>query len=171
MRVLLISANTERIPDPVYPIGPAYVGAAARRAGHDVHAVDLCFATDVEARRTTVVDEIGEFEPEVVGISLRNLDNSAYPENRSYIEDYHALVSWVRATSGAPIVLGGAGFTVMPTTILEELHAEYGIVGEGEFAFPWLLEEIKRGGGIQPSGGFACERVNGSVLVNAAATE
>ncbi len=30
MRVLLVSANTEKIPDPIYPIGPAYVGAAAR---------------------------------------------------------------------------------------------------------------------------------------------
>jgi radical SAM superfamily enzyme YgiQ (UPF0313 family) len=167
MRVLLVSANTERIPDPIYPIGPAYVGAAARRAGHDVDAVDLCFAADAEGRRAMVIDKIRELEPEVVGISLRNLDNSAYPENCSYIDDYRALISWVRATSGAPIVLGGAGFTVMPTTILEELHADYGVVGEGEFAFPWLLAEIERGEGIQPSSQFSCQRVNGSVLVNA----
>ena len=139
MRVLLISANTEVVPDPVFPIGPAYVGAAARAEGHEVKGLDLCFATD---RRAFVLDAIRDFDPEVVGISLRNLDNSAYPENRSYIEDYSALVSWVRASTAAPIVLGGAGFTVMPTTILEELHADYGVLGEGEHAFPWLLRQL-----------------------------
>ena len=40
MDVLLISANTEKLPDPVYPLGAAYVADAARRAGHHVEAVD-----------------------------------------------------------------------------------------------------------------------------------
>jgi hypothetical protein len=74
MRVLLISANTEKIPDPVYPIGPAAIGAAARRAGHDVEAIDLCFADD---RKALVAGAIEDFAPEAIGISLRNLDNSA----------------------------------------------------------------------------------------------
>lgn len=162
MRVLLISANTEMIPDPVYPIGPAYVGAAARAAGHEVEALDLCFVSD---RRKLVTDALHRFEPDVVGISLRNLDNSAYPENCSYIDDYRDLLSWVRSTSSAPIVLGGAGFTVMPTTILEELQADFGIAGEGEFAFPWLLGELERDGNVRPSRDFTFQRVNGSLLV------
>jgi radical SAM superfamily enzyme YgiQ (UPF0313 family) len=164
MRALLISANTEKIPDPVYPIGAAAVGTAARRAGHEVEALDLCFAEDA---RSLVVDAIRDFGPQAVGLSLRNLDNSAYPENCSYIEDYRALVSWVRQTTEAPVVLGGAGFTVMPTTILEELHADYGVVGEGEFAFPWLLGEIERGGPLRDDGSFTCRSVNGGMLVSA----
>ena len=164
MRALLISANTEKIPDPVYPIGAACVGAAARRAGHDVEAVDLCFADDA---RALVTSAIRDFAPDVVGISLRNLDTSAYPQNTSYIDDYRSLVSWVRDDAAArAVVLGGAGFTVMPTTILEELHADYGVVGEGELAFPWLL------GGSSVAARFAAapdvhaaNRVNGGVLV------
>ncbi len=31
----------------------------------------------------------------------------------------------------------------MPTTILEDLGADFGVVGEGEFAFPWLLERAR----------------------------
>jgi radical SAM superfamily enzyme YgiQ (UPF0313 family) len=166
MRVLLISANTEQIPDPVYPIGAAAIGAAARRAGHEVEGVDLCFARDAEERRTLVEDALEDFAPEAIGVSLRNLDNSAYPENSSYIDDYRALVSWLREWSSAPIVLGGAGFTVMPTTILEELHADYGVVGEGEQAFPWLLEGIAAGG-LRASRDFHCQRVNGGLLVSA----
>jgi radical SAM superfamily enzyme YgiQ (UPF0313 family) len=165
MRVLLISANTEKVPDPVYPIGAAAIGAAARRAGHDVEAVDLCFAQD---RRGAVEDAIEDFAPQAIGISLRNLDNSAYPENSSYIDDYRDLVSWVREASPAPVVLGGAGFTVMPSTILEELGADFGIVGEGEDSFPWLLERIERGG-VESSSDFSCRRVNGGRLISASA--
>src|SRR2546423_10865975 len=161
MRALLISANTEKIPDPVYPIGAAAVGAAARRAGHEVEAIDLCFAAD---RRALVVDAIRDFAPNAVGLSLRNLDNSAYPENSSYIDDYHALVGWVREATEAPIILGGAGFTVMPTTILEELHADYGVAGEGELAFPWLLGEIERGEEVRGNAAFACHPANRRVL-------
>jgi radical SAM superfamily enzyme YgiQ (UPF0313 family) len=165
VRILLVSANTEQVPDPVYPIGAAYVGGAARRAGHDVRGVDLCFAED---RRASVVGAIREHRPEVVGISLRNLDNSAYPENRSYIDDYRELVDWIRGTTTAPIVLGGAGFTVMPTTILEVLRADYGVVGEGELAFPWLLRELAAGRRPAPTAEFRCQLVNGSVLVDGA---
>jgi radical SAM superfamily enzyme YgiQ (UPF0313 family) len=166
VRLLLVSANTEKIPDPVYPIGAAAVGGAARRAGHEVAAIDLCFAEDA---RRQVVDTIRAFAPQAVGLSLRNLDNSAYPENCSYIEDYRALVSWVRQTTDAPVVLGGAGFTVMPTTILEELHADYGVVGEGELAFPWLLGAIERGAPVREDTGFKCQPVNGGMLVSATA--
>ena len=163
MRTLMISANTEKIPDPVYPIGAAAVATAARRAGHEVEAVDLCFAADP---RALVTDAIRRFAPEVVGVSLRNLDNSAYPENCSYIDDYRSLMSWIRESSDAPVVLGGAGFTVMPTTILEELHADFGVVGEGELTFPWLLERIARGEDFRSPSGFTCQSVNGGVLIS-----
>jgi radical SAM superfamily enzyme YgiQ (UPF0313 family) len=162
VRVLLVSANTEKVPDPVYPIGPAYVAAASRRAGHEVAGIDLCFASE---RRTTVEDALRDFAPDAIGVSLRNLDNSAYPQSSSYIDDYRDLISWLRAGSRAPIVLGGAGFTVMPTTILEQLHADYGIAGEGEEAFPWLLERIATGERPRSENGFSCFAVNGSVLV------
>lgn len=163
MRVLLISANTEKIPDPVFPIGAAAVGAAARKAGHEVEAVDLCFTDSAERDVTAAIDR---FRPDVVGVSLRNLDNSAYPENTSYIDDYRMLMSWVRGCSAAPVVLGGAGFTVMPSTILEALHADYGIVGEGEISFPWLLERV--GAGARPSGDcdVSCQPVNGGLLLS-----
>ncbi len=163
MRVLMISANTEKIPDPVYPIGAAAIAAAARRGGHEVEGVDLCFS---ETPERDVTSMIAAFRPDVVGISLRNLDNSAYPENRSYIEDYHRLISWVRGTCDASVVLGGAGFTVMPTTILEELHADYGVVGEGEITFPWLLERLAARARPTATPEVSCEAVNGGLLIS-----
>jgi len=41
MNILLICANTHREPDPVFPLGPAYLKAALEDSGHVVRAVDL----------------------------------------------------------------------------------------------------------------------------------
>jgi radical SAM superfamily enzyme YgiQ (UPF0313 family) len=72
----------------------------------------------------------------------------------------------LRERCDAPIVLGGAGFTVMPSTILEYLGADAGVVGEGEAAFPWLLERLASGAPIQSSPEMRCEPVANGVLVS-----
>jgi len=43
MRVLLVSANREHLPDPIFPLGLAYIAAAATNAGHEINVADLCF--------------------------------------------------------------------------------------------------------------------------------
>jgi radical SAM superfamily enzyme YgiQ (UPF0313 family) len=162
LRVLLISANTEKLPDPVFPIGAAYMAAVAARHGHAVDTLDLCFLDALQPALDAKVDAV---DPQVIGISLRNLDSSSYPLNTSYIDDYRALVTALRARSPAPIVLGGAGFTVMPRTILEYLGADVGVVGEGELAFPWVLQQYVDGAALAATPEYRCERVNGGVLV------
>src|SRR5262249_17550939 len=129
LRVLLISANTEKLPDPVFPLGAAYMAAVATQHGHTVDTFDLCF---LDALRPALDEKVRAAAPQVIGISLRNLDSSSYPQNTSYIDDYKRLVDALRQLTDAPIVLGGAGFTVMPTTIMEYLGADVGVVGEGE---------------------------------------
>jgi radical SAM superfamily enzyme YgiQ (UPF0313 family) len=162
MRVLLISANTEKLPDPVFPIGAAYMAAVAAEHGHDVDTLDLCF---LDAPGPALCAKIRDFGPDVVGISLRNLDSSSYPQNTSYIDDYKHLVDAVRAMTHAPIVLGGSGFTVMPAAIMEYLHADVGVIGEGELAFPWLLERLAAGAPLESNAEYRCEAVDGGVCV------
>jgi len=163
LRVLLISANTEKLPDPVFPIGAAYMAAVAVNHGHTVETLDLCF---LDALRPALDEKIRLTQPDVVGISLRNLDSSSYPQNTSYIDDYKHLVGALRELTGAPIVLGGAGFTVMPTTIMEYLGAEVGVIGEGEMAFPWVLEQLATGTPFASTPQFSCQAVNGGVCVS-----
>lgn len=70
MHLLLISANRELFPDPVFPLGAAYVAESARRAGHDVRVVDLLGQS---RPWNLLVREIQTHFPDVVAISLRNL--------------------------------------------------------------------------------------------------
>jgi radical SAM superfamily enzyme YgiQ (UPF0313 family) len=162
LRLLLVSANTEKLPDPVFPIGAAYMAAVAAEHGHEVETLDFCFLDrPYDALRAKIQD----YNPQVIGLSLRNLDSSSYPQNTSYIDDYKLLVDTVRERSDASIVLGGAGFTVMPSTLMEYLGADVGVVGEGEAAFPWVLDQIAAGASFRTTPEMSCEPVNGGVCV------
>jgi radical SAM superfamily enzyme YgiQ (UPF0313 family) len=138
MKVLLISANTVTAPYPVYPLGLDYVAAALADA-HSVEIADMnLIGADALARR------ISGFEPDAVGISLRNVDNTDTTDPQGYMDGYKSLAALVRRHTDAPIILGGAGFSIFPERILTELAADYGIVGEGE-RMAALLEAMEKG--------------------------
>ncbi len=142
MRVLLISPNKEQIPDPVFPLGLAYIASALRKHGHDVQTADLCFCDNADS---FLRDCISSFRPEVIGVSIRNIDDVAYPKKHSYLHEYKEAVEAARKYSDAPVVLGGSGFTIMPELFMKYLKADFGIAGEGEQAFPDLLDRIRAG--------------------------
>ncbi|MGA3324558.1 MAG: hypothetical protein ABSF45_08790 [Terriglobia bacterium] len=61
MRVVLISANIERMNLLPLPLGPALVAAACRKAGHAVVLLNLMFEGDMQS---AIQDCIGRFQPE-----------------------------------------------------------------------------------------------------------
>ena len=128
MRVLLISPNVEFLPDPIFPLGLAYIAAALKRRGIDHRVLDLCFVTDVEDALSA---EIASYRPDLTGPSLRNLDNVSYPQYTSYLPFYREVIDIIRRHSDSRIVLGGSAFSLMPHEIFACLDADFGIVGEG----------------------------------------
>jgi len=142
MRVLLVSANRERIPDPIFPLGLAYVAAAAREAGHTVSVVDLCFG---RTPLRTLADEVRRFHPNVVGLSLRNVDNAAYPRTVDYLDQHRAVVDVLYEITTVPVILGGSGFSIMPKAFMQALDGDWGIAGEAEVAFVALLAALEEG--------------------------
>ena len=54
-------------------------------------------------------------------------------------------MTWCKEASAAPIVLGGAGFSILPGPILKYIGADMGIQGEGETIFPELLRRLQTG--------------------------
>ncbi|MGW8271849.1 MAG: lipid biosynthesis B12-binding/radical SAM protein [Thermodesulfovibrionales bacterium] len=142
MRVLLISPNRERVPDPVFPLGLAYVAAALLREGHRVDVLDLCFEEEPESR---ISEKVTSFKPDIIGLSLRNIDDVSYPRSVSYLAQYREVVGLLRKHSRSLIVLGGAGLTIMAEDFVRELGADYAIAGEGEEAFPQFVRNWQRG--------------------------
>ncbi|MDY0351194.1 MAG: radical SAM protein [Desulfobulbaceae bacterium] len=136
MKVLLISANTERFNMPAMPLGLACVAEAAKNAGHDVAMLDLMFEMDVSA---TINGLITEFQPQCIGISVRNIDDQHCAAPVFLLEKVQEVVAVCRNLTDAPIILGGAGYSMFPESALVYLDADFGIAGEGEIAFPSLL--------------------------------
>jgi radical SAM superfamily enzyme YgiQ (UPF0313 family) len=129
------------------PVGLALVAAATRWAGHDVRFLDLMHEANPQEAVRRAVAEVG---PEVIGISVRNIDDQAREDPRLLIRQVRSVVEECRARSKAPIVLGGTGFSIFPEEVLSYLGADYGISGDGEKAFLALIERIVRG--EDPSG-------------------
>lgn len=141
MKLLLISANRERSPYPVFPIGLAFLAEPLKQAGHQLAALDLCFEADPIAAVALALDE---HQPDAVIVSLRNLDNVTWPESISYLTSLRELVAACRAK--ATVILGGSGYSLMPVEILADCGADYGLVGEGEQLLPRLLDCLNTGG-------------------------
>jgi radical SAM superfamily enzyme YgiQ (UPF0313 family) len=138
VRILLISPNTLTVPYPVYPIGLDYVAGSINQQ-HEVCIKDM----NVTSPRELEVF-LGNYQPEIIGISCRNIDNTDEGDSQYFIRSYRQLVKRTKARCKAIIVCGGAGFTIMPDKIFTELGADYGIIGEGE-RFGLLVEAIAGG--------------------------
>jgi radical SAM superfamily enzyme YgiQ (UPF0313 family) len=142
MRVLLISANTERINLPTFPLGLACVAQATLDRQHEVEWLDLMAETEPEE---AVRGAVKRFQPKVIGISVRNIDDQDMANPRFLLEQAREVVTFCRSVSASPIVLGGAGFSLFPQSSLDYLGADMGIQGEGESAFPLLIEALEEG--------------------------
>ena len=140
MRVLLISANTEQFNMPVMPLGLACVAEATRNSGHDVTMLDLMFKMDADAVLKKIITE---FRPECIGISVRNIDDQNHESPVFLLDKVKEVVAVCRDLSNTPIVLGGAGYSIFPESALAYLDADMGIEGEGEIAFPSLIERLE----------------------------
>ncbi|RLC09453.1 MAG: B12-binding domain-containing radical SAM protein [Deltaproteobacteria bacterium] len=127
MKILLISANTLTSPYPVYPLGLDYV-ANAIGADHQVKIADM---NDV-GNYDSLGNIIRHFSPDIIGMSLRNADNTDTSDPRGFVGNYQELTAAIREYSDARLVLGGSGFTIFPAEFMKVLKADYGIIGEGE---------------------------------------
>ncbi|MFH0822332.1 MAG: radical SAM protein [Pseudomonadota bacterium] len=142
MRVLLINANRRHDLFAAPPVGICYVATAAESAGHDVQVYDLCFETNADAALSRAVSAC---QPEVVGISIRNVDNVNMLYPVSYLPEAKEVVGRIRALTGVPLVLGGSGASLMPEHVLRFLDADYIVAGDGEASFINLLAAFEGG--------------------------
>ncbi len=143
MRILLINSNLKGDLFAAPPIGVCYVASAAESAGHDVRVLDLCFQRDVPG---AIARAVREFPPEVVGLSVRNIDNVNLLYPVSYLPEVTRIAQRVSELTSVPMVAGGAGASLDPEGVLRLLGADYVVVSDGEEAFVKLLHALEHGG-------------------------
>ncbi len=142
MKALLISANTEKINMLAIPWGLACVATAAKQNGHEVSFLDLLLEDDPQ---TAIEKKISDIKPDIIGVSVRNIDDQNRKHPTFFLEKVKETIASCRKFSRAPILLGGAGYSIFPEASLDYLGAEMGIQGEGEQVFVEVLKRIEPG--------------------------
>ena len=115
MRILLIATNRHkrlmtRMNAQPLPIGLAYIAGHLDRTRHTVKMLDLMFSGDDYLDE--VENTVRAFQPELVGISIRNLSNHSYLDPQWQLPITKAVIERLRATTMAPIVCGGPAFSI-----------------------------------------------------------
>jgi len=160
-RVLLVSTNRERQPYPVVPNGLACVASALDAAGHQVRFLDLCFAKDAVASARRAAHS---FRPDIVGVSVRNIDNSDSIALRHYTPEARDILRALReAAPAAKVIAGGAAFGVAPEALFRDLEVDYAVAGDGERASVALVDALSSGAPIENLPGLVRDR-NGTVV-------
>lgn len=146
IRIALISANRHCEPYPVYPLGTAYLKSHLMKVIEDavVDVVDMNLTSDDDLRAYLTANT-----PDYIGVSIRNVDGANSLDRRGFLPSYKHIVSIIRAESSAPLIIGGAAFSIFPELFMQELGADYGLKGEGEQGLADLIKTLIRGGDTQ----------------------
>lgn len=140
-RVVLV--NTNMIEPLVAPIGLDYVAESLACDGFDVDLLDLAL---VEGDwREAVRSRLADGTPGVVGVTFRNTDDCYMASGQSFLPLLKHVLDEIRSHTDAPLVIGGAGFSVMPELVLEEVGVDVGVWGEGEGSFGPLADRLLAG--------------------------
>lgn len=145
MKVLLVQSFLDGNKDaPIFPLGLSYL--AAFLGSHDVRVFDPNLTADsIEEAIDSVINDIREFNPDVVGASLRNIDNQNPFEPLDYYGDFKRMTGVIKVNfPGVLIIAGGAGFSMFSLDIMEENpQLDYGVYLEAEHNFAALLGNLK----------------------------
>jgi radical SAM superfamily enzyme YgiQ (UPF0313 family) len=126
----------------VPPIGEAYLAAYLSSKGHNIKILDLTLSNNFKA---DVEEAIYNFNPEVIGVSIRNIDSTTYPGNLFFYLPVKKVVEFIKeiAEPEISVILGGAGFSIFSEEILRDLNHDIGVFGEGEYVFQEILKKVK----------------------------
>jgi len=147
MRVLLIATNRHdrlqsRMNAQPMPIGLAYIAGHLDHDRHQVKVLDLMFSEDHLA---DVESAVKEFQPQLVGMSVRNLSNHSYMDPIWALPISQDVINRIRSISNAVIVCGGPAFSIMPKECYEFLGPDLGLSGDAGETFATLADRLEVG--------------------------
>jgi anaerobic magnesium-protoporphyrin IX monomethyl ester cyclase len=124
----------------VFPIGLAYL-ASAIKDEHEVYCWDPNVADNPEKEYPELLDKIS---PQVVGLSLRNVDSAVSSPGKWYYPRFVSMVKTIREKlPSCKIIVGGAGFSLFAEEVMRRNpEIDFGVVLEGEQAFARLLKNF-----------------------------
>jgi putative variant cofactor biosynthesis B12-binding/radical SAM domain protein 1 len=143
MRILMVQTQSVEgfSSEKVYPIGIVSLANRLIDCGHEVSIIDMNLHADPFKM---LRERLLTFCPDVVGLSLRNIDPLGN-KTTSLIPHFITAVRLVSSVlPKARIIAGGTGFSLFPERLMRELpEIHYGLIGEAELTFPALLSFVE----------------------------
>ncbi len=144
LRILLCQSYLgQRIREPlVFPLGLAYIASVIKN-DHEL----TCYDPNVSENPILQLSRILEkSNPDVVGLSLRNVDSVFSFSKRSYYPPFKCIVKQIKQQKpNCKLVVGGAAFSIFAEEIIKDNpEVDFGVVSEGENAFVQLLENLDK---------------------------
>ncbi len=124
-------------------MGLAQIAGALKSSGYDVRQADLQAS---ELPLEELVKSHLDFKPEAIGLSIRNIDDvdSHQGLNKWYLQQAKEICETIKKYYDVPVIIGGAGVSLMAEKIREFTGADLAVEGEGEVAMPKLLQELEK---------------------------
>ena len=166
MNILLISTNRHgrymtNIQAQPLPIGLAYIAGYLDPERHTTKMLDLMFADDYLG---DVERAMKDFQPELVGLSIRNLDNGSNLNPQSVLPITKQVTDLIRSISHATVVCGGPAFSILPNECFDYIGPDVGIIGSGGDSFSDLADRLERGESYKDLPGLVY-RADGNIIV------
>ncbi len=139
LKILLVQSYIGKSEPPILPLGLALLAGSIK--DHEVDILDL----NVKNEPFKVLeDTLLQFKPDLVGVSIRNIDSTNKRNVIFYYEYLKPTLKQILFNGRSPIiVLGGAGFSIFAERIMQDAEeADFGVLLEGEETFPELLENL-----------------------------
>jgi radical SAM superfamily enzyme YgiQ (UPF0313 family) len=161
-KLLFVSANRYVNPYPVYPLGISYLYTylSERLPHYEIRIFDFNLHTPESFR-----EHLTDFQPDYIGLSLRNIDDVNFYSQESFINGYRTIVDIVRESATVPLIIGGSAFSIYPLELFSFFNPDYGIHGEGEESLYKLLLSLDSGIPDLSIDGLVY-RYNGEIKVN-----
>lgn len=125
----------------IYPIGLSYIATAL--AGHDVKVIDLNMH---ESPFNELRKKMTSFDPDIVGVSLRNIDTVEIRDIFFYFKTLEPTVRLIKEMNpSTKVLVGGSGFSMFAREIMNKIpQIDFGVYLEGEESTPELIENLNK---------------------------
>ena len=124
----------------VFPLGLAYI-ASMLEDKHELMGFDPSVVQNPLNELSSILED---FHPDIVGVSLRNIDGIFSFYKCSYYLPFVSLIRHIKKTAPwCRLVVGGAGFSAFPEEIMaRNPEIDFGMISEGEYTFAQLAENL-----------------------------
>jgi radical SAM superfamily enzyme YgiQ (UPF0313 family) len=141
-KVLLINSNRFKHPWPVIPFGLCYIATVLEfNENHKVFFLDLCFSSDCEA---DIQKTIQSFNPDIIGVSIRNIDDTGGYNVHFLLEDVKTdVIDYCKKEFNGPIIIGGPSVGISGKEMLNYFDLEYAVRGDGETVMSEFVSRIE----------------------------